>query len=240
MCGRFTLTSPSSVLAGLFDAEPPPGLAPRYNVAPSQDVLVVRAPESGSGREAALLRWGLIPSWAKDASIGHRLINARSETAADKPSFRSAMRRRRCLIPADGFYEWAALEGAGKSPFLIRLASREPFAFAGLWERWQPDDAGAVESCTILTTSANETLARLHGRMPVILDREHHDRWLSASRRSDPLPLDLLGPYPADRMTFHEVSRRVNSPRNDDPSCIEPVGDAPPDQPSLPLSPGDG
>ncbi|MDH3284290.1 MAG: SOS response-associated peptidase [Acidobacteriota bacterium] len=238
MCGRFTLTSPASVLASLFEIEPPAGLAPRYNIAPSQDVLAVRRTDEEQGREAALVRWGLIPGWAKDPSIGNRLINARSETAAEKPSFRAAMRRRRCLIPADGFYEWAALEGSAKRPYLIRLSSGEPFALAGLWERWQPDDAEPVESCTILTTTANESLARLHGRMPVIIEPAEYDRWLLARGRDGPLPSDLLVPFPADRMTFHEVSRVVNSPRNDDPSCIEPIdGGAAPEQPSLPLTP---
>ena len=204
----------------------PLNLRPRYNVAPSQDVAAVRA--NDEGRTLAMLRWGLIPAWAKDSAIGHRLINARSETAPEKPSFRSAFRHRRCLIPADGFYEWKR-EGKTRQPWLFGLSDGKPFAFAGLWESWTvPQGAAltgslaergpgdAVETCTILTTAANETVAPVHGRMPVILPPEIYDPWLAGKD----VP---LAPYPADAMTAHPVSTLVNRPANDDPRCVEPV-----------------
>ena len=204
----------------------PLNLRPRYNVAPSQDVAVVLA--AGEGRTLAMLRWGLIPAWAKDQAIGHKLINARSETAAEKPSFRSAFRARRCLIPADGFYEWRR-EGKTRQPWLFGLRGGAPFAFAGLWERWTvPEDAALtgslaerspgdeVETCTILTTAANETVAPVHGRMPVILPGDTYGPWLEGKDVA-------LAPYPADDMTAHPVSALVNRPTNDDPRCVEPV-----------------
>ena len=204
----------------------PLNLRPRFNVAPSQNVAAVRA--NDDGHTLAMLRWGLIPAWARDPAIGHRLINARSETAAEKPSFRAAYRHRRCLIPADGFYEWKR-EGKTRQPWLFALRDAAPFAFAGLWERWtvpagaaltgslaerRPGDA--VETCTILTTAANETVAPVHGRMPVILPREAHDPWLAG----EDVP---LAPYPVDDMTAHPVSTLVNRPANDDPRCVEPI-----------------
>ena len=204
----------------------PLNLRPRYNVAPSQDVAVARA--NDDGRTLAMLRWGLIPAWAKDQAIGHKLINARSETAAEKPSFRSAFRARRCLIPADGFYEWRR-EGKTRQPWLFGLRDGVPFAFAGLWERWTvPQGAAltgslaerspgdAVETCTILTTAANETVAPVHGRMPVILPPDAYGPWLAG----EDVP---LAPYPTDDMTAHPVSTLVNRPANDDPRCVEPV-----------------
>ena len=227
MCGRFTQRLSWRELHELMDLLGAPlNLRPRYNVAPSQDVAVVRAAEEG--RRLSMLRWGLIPAWAKDPAIGHKLINARSETAAEKPSFRSAFRHRRCLIPADGFYEWQR-RGGTRQPWLFGLRDGAPFAFAGLWERWTvPEGAAltgslaerspgdAVETCTILTTAANETVAPVHGRMPVILPPDAWGAWLSG----DEVP---LGPYPADVMTAHPVSTHVNRPANDDPGCVEPV-----------------
>ena len=205
---------------------PPRNLRPRYNVAPSQDVAVVRAADGG--RSLSILRWGLIPAWARDPAIGYRLINARSETVAEKPSFRSAYRRRRCLIPADGFYEWQRL-GKTRQPWLFGLRDGAQFAFAGLWERWTVPEGAAltgslaeskpgdpVETCTILTTAANETVAPVHGRMPVILPRDACDPWLAGEDVS-------LAPYAADAMTAHPVSTLVNRPANDDPRCVEPV-----------------
>ncbi len=227
MCGRFSNRLTWNQLHDHLELIGAPlNLRPRYNVAPSQDVAVARAAEAG--RTLAMLRWGLIPPWAKDPAIGHKLINARSETAAEKPSFRSAFRRRRCLIPADGFYEW---QGRGKTrqPWLFGLKDGAPMVFAGLWERWTvPEGAAltgslaerssgdAVETCTILTTEANETVSPVHGRMPVILPPDAWDAWLAG----DEVP---LGPYPADAMTAHPVSTHVNRPANDDPRCIEPV-----------------
>ena len=235
MCGRFSQRMTWRELHERMDLIGAPlNLRPRYNVAPSQDVAVVRAADPGSrsgagdGRTLAMLRWGLIPAWARDPAIGHRLINARSETAAEKPSFRAAYRNRRCLIPADGFYEWQR-RGKTRHPWLFGLADGKAFAFAGLWERWTvPDGAAltgslaergpgdAVETCTILTTAANATVTPVHGRMPVILPPEVYGPWLSG----DDVP---LAPYPADTMTAHPVSTLVNRPANDDPRCIEPV-----------------
>ena len=197
-------------------------LSPRYNIAPSQPLLAVRQRDDGS-RQADTLRWGLIPSWAKDPAIGHRLINARSETAADKPSFRAAFRRRRCLVPADGFYEWAVLPDADKQPWYFHPADRRPFAFAGLWERWQQPGGEAVESCTLLTTSANAVVAPVHHRMPVILSPQHYHQWLDC-RQADPVVLQaLMRPLPDRLLSAYAVSTLVNRPANDDPGCIQPL-----------------
>ncbi len=220
MCGRFTLTVSARVLADLFDVEVPE-LAPRYNIAPSQQVLVVRATPVGA-REAATVRWGLIPSWAKDPSIGNRMINARAETVADKPAFRSAVKARRCLIAADGFYEWRKING-GKLPHLIRFSDGRPFAFAGLWERWAGPGGETVDSTTIITTRPNEIVATLHDRMPVILPREAFDEWLGPAPLPRPHLEELLSPHPATGMEAFAVSRRVNSPANDDAQCIAPL-----------------
>jgi putative SOS response-associated peptidase YedK len=221
MCGRFTLTVSARVLAELFDVPEPAELAPRYNIAPTQQVLVVRTGEGG--RELASVRWGLIPHWADDPAIGNRMINARGETVAAKPAFRSALKQRRCLIGADGFYEWKKV-GAGKQPHLIRFADRRPFAFAGLWERWRPRDGGStVDSCTIITTTPNELLRELHDRMPVILPPAAFGEWLAPESLPDPRLDELLAPFPDVDMQAFPVSRRVNSPANDDPECIVPL-----------------
>ncbi len=227
MCGRFSNHLTWNQLHDHLDLIGAPlNLRPRYNVAPSQDVPVARTAEAG--RTLSMLRWGLIPPWAKDPAIGHKLINARSETAAEKPSFRSAFRRRRCLIPADGFYEWQR-RGGTRQPWLFGLRNGAPMVFAGLWERWTVPEGlaltgslaergpgDAVETCTILTTEANDTVAPVHGRMPVILPTDARDAWLAG----DEVPLD---PYPADDMTAHPVSTHVNRPANDDPRCVEPI-----------------
>ena len=227
MCGRFTNRFTWKELHERLDLIGAPlNLRPRYNVAPSQDVAVARATEDG--RTLALLRWGLIPAWAKDPSIGYKLINARSETVAEKPSFRSAFRHRRCLIPADGFYEWQRRSGT-RQPWLFGLRDGAPMLFAGLWELWTvPEGAAltgslaerspgdAVETCTILTTAANQTVSPVHGRMPVILPPAAWDVWLAGEE----VP---LGPYPADDMTAHPVSTHVNRPANDDSTCVEPI-----------------
>ena len=235
MCGRFTQRMSWRELHEMMDLVGTPlNLRPRYNAAPSQDVAVIRSGDPGSrsgasdGRTLAMLRWGLIPAWAKDPAIGHRLINARSETAAEKPSFRTAFRHRRCLIPADGFYEWRR-EGKTRQPWLFGLLGGAPFVFAGLWERWtvpagatltgslaERSPGDTVETCTILTTAANDTVAPVHGRMPVILPRDAWNAWLAGEE----VP---LGPYPADDMTAHPVSTYVNRPANDDPRCVEPI-----------------
>jgi putative SOS response-associated peptidase YedK len=219
MCGRFTLTVSARLLAELFELDELSEFAPRYNIAPTQPVLIVRAGRE-SPREAAEAHWGLIPSWAKDRSMGARMINARSETAAAKPSFRSAMKTRRCLIAADGFYEWQKT-AAGKQPHLIRFSDARPFAFAGLWERWHDPADEPLDSCTILTTSPNERLAELHDRMPVILPPEHFAEWLEPEPLPAPRLDELLVPHPHREMEAFPVSRHVNSPHNDDPKCIE-------------------
>ena len=217
MCGRYILTVSGEVLARLFGLDEVPELVPRYNIAPTQRVPVVRA--AGGRRRLDSLRWGLVPHWAAEPSVGHRLVNARAETAATKPSFRSAFRSRRCLVPANGFYEWQATP-AGKQPWLIRLSGGRPFAMAGLWERWSGGD-GDLETFTILTTSPNEVVAPLHGRMPVILPPEAWERWLDPEYRAPEALQALLGPFPAAEMEAHPVSRLVNDPANDSPACLE-------------------
>src|SRR5512145_1766858 len=177
MCGRFTLFSPQEMLAEIFGVPGGPFPAPSYNIAPTRQVAAVRVPPGGAGRELALLRWGLIPAWAKEAAIGDRMINARAETASSRHAFGSALRKRRCILPADGFYEWKR-EGARKRPWYVRRADGAPFAFAGLWERWQGEGSDPVESCAILTTDANDLLAPIHDRMPVILAPRDFDLWL--------------------------------------------------------------
>jgi putative SOS response-associated peptidase YedK len=204
-------------------AGPLPEILPSYNVAPTQEVAAVLL-ESGE-RRLEMLRWGLIPSWADDPQIGSRMINARSETAAEKPSFRTAFRKRRCLIPADGFYEWQKT-GNGKQPYYIHMKDGSPFVFAGLWETWGGDGKDEIRSCTILTTDPNELIAPIHNRMPVILYPENYELWLDPDVREVDLLSSLLGPYPEDAMEAYPVSRRVNSPANDEPSCIEPAARA--------------
>lgn len=219
MCGRFTLRTTPRDLVEIFQLLHALEMTPRYNVAPTQPVLAIR--QVGKFREPAFLRWGLVPSWSKDPRSGPPLINARAETLATKPAFRSALRKRRCLIPADGFYEWKKGDGKTKQPFHIRMAKDGPFAFAGLWERWKGADAPALESCTIVTTTTNSRLAELHDRMPAILRPEDYDRWLDSDFDDPALLQSLLVPFPPDEMTFHPVSSLVNSARNDAPTCLE-------------------
>jgi|PlaIllAssembly_1097288.scaffolds.fasta_scaffold76200_2 putative SOS response-associated peptidase YedK len=217
MCGRYALTSSPAVIAERFHLLWTPELAPHYNIAPGQAIPVVR--ETGQGRELAFLRWGLIPSWAKEASIGMRLINARGETLADKPAFRSAYRQRRCLIPADAFYEWKAIAGR-KQPYCIRLRDEGPFGMAGLWEHWKAPDGQAVESCTIVTVDANALIAQLHDRMPLIVAPEDYDAWLTAESK------ELPHAVAAGDMRYHPVSPLVSNARNDVPACLEPIDEA--------------
>lgn len=220
MCGRFTQRKTAGELAKAFKVEDVPETEVRYNIAPTQNILSVH--QTVDGREARLLRWGLIPSWAKDAAIGARLINARSETVTEKPSFREAFKHRRCLIPADGFYEWARRDGQ-KQPYYFCLRDEQPFAFAGLWEKWKAEDGKTVESCTILTTEANEILRPVHDRMPVILHREEYDLWLDQDVRQQDLLKDMLRPYPSSEMSSHPVRTLVNSPRHQGAELIEPM-----------------
>lgn len=221
MCGRFTLTVSARVLADVFSTPEIAGLEPRYNIAPTQPVVIIRANDTGD-REMIRVRWGLIPFWAKEAKIGARMINARGETVASKPAFRAAVKKRRCLVPADGFYEWMKT-GAGKQPHLIRFVDQRPFALAGLWETWRPADGDPVESCTIITTTPNELVAPIHDRMPVILPSSAHDEWLTREPVNEPRLEQILIPFPADEMEAFPVSTRVNKPANDDPECIEPL-----------------
>jgi putative SOS response-associated peptidase YedK len=217
MCGRFTLTAPAKVIGELFPLFDLAEERPRYNIAPTQGVLAVRAGEDGKP-ELARLRWGLVPSWAADPSIGNRLLNARADTAAVKPAFRAAFRQRRCLVLADGFYEWQKLVGR-KQPHYFRLRDGSPFAFAGLWERWDKSES-PLESCTILTTEANELLRKVHDRMPVILPRAAFERWLDPTVKAVPELQALLCPFSPDLMTGYPVGTLVNNPRHDDPGCI--------------------
>ena len=222
MCGRFSLTPDLDKLQLRFGFKAADlSYTPRYNVAPPQEVLTV----TGEGEEdvAQLMKWGLIPFWAKDPSIGNRMINARAETVVEKPSFRQAFQKRRCLIVADGFYEWRK-EGKNKIPMRIILKSGEPFGFAGLWETWKSPDGRLVKSCTIITTTPNSVIEPIHNRMPVILTSEGEALWLDLNH-SDPSELrELLLPYPADQMDAYEVSTLVNSPGHDAPECVAPVG----------------
>ncbi len=221
MCGRYHLTTPIEGLRQLFLFEELPNLAPRYNIAPTQAVPVIRRGAEDGRRHFALLRWGLIPSWAKDAGIGSRMINARAESVADKPAFRSAFRRRRCLVPADGFFEWQKRE-EGKQPFRIARPDGGAFAFAGLWERWRdPAGDGPVESFTIITTDANAQLRPIHERMPVILDPEAFDLWLDPQAPLDGLQA-LLGPYREEGLIAIPISTRVNNVRFDDAAVLVP------------------
>jgi putative SOS response-associated peptidase YedK len=220
MCGRFTLFASPETIQAEFDLPAVPvNLAPRYNIAPTQAVAVIA---NHTERRLELFQWGLIPSWAKDPSIGSRMINARAETLAEKPSFRTALRKRRCLILADGFYEWRK-DGGGKTPFFIHLRSGRPFALAGLWEVWQTPDGVALPTCTIITTGPNNLVAALHDRMPVILPPDAYERWLDPEPQAPADLAPLLVSYPADAMNLYAVSRAVNSPTNDSPVCIEPV-----------------
>ena len=217
MCGRFTLSQSAEAIASVFQLNQVPTLEPRYNIAPTQPVATVLQ-TSARERQFQLLRWGLIPAWAKDATMGSRLINARAETVAEKPSFRSAFRHRRCLVIADGFYEWRRQDGK-KQPFYFRMQNQQPFAFAGLWEHWQDPKGEAINSCTILTTEANELLQQIHERMPVILNPKDYDMWLDPTMQIEQLQ-QLLQPYSSAVMTSYPVSTKVNKPTNDTPELI--------------------
>ncbi|MBI5342059.1 MAG: SOS response-associated peptidase [Deltaproteobacteria bacterium] len=222
MCGRFTLFEPDKMLAKSFDLGEIPRLAPRYNVAPGQPVAAVRASSSGGARELAFLRWGLIPSWAKDPSIGGRLINARAETVGEKPVFRNAFRRRRCIVPASGFYEWQRTERR-KQPYYIRMRDGRMFGIAGLWDRWEGEDGSVAETCAVLTTAANAALAPVHDRMPVILDPGVYDRWLDIAAGAPGSLQPLLVLFPPDEMVAFPVGFGVNDPSVDDEGCIAPL-----------------
>ena len=221
MCGRFTLRTRTAALAEQFGGEPPAELGLRYNIAPTQSVAIIRILPEVAGRHWQMVRWGLVPSWAKDASIGNRMINARAETIADKPSFRTAFRRRRCLIPADGYFEWQKTD-SGKQPFYLHLDDDRPFAMAGLWESWvNPAASQPLQTCTIITTQANQVTQPIHDRMPVILSPADHDLWLDPQFQDANRLAALLRPFEGPELRADPVETYVNSPRNDDPRCIE-------------------
>lgn len=222
MCGRFTQTASPAVIAQEFGVAAPPLFTARYNIAPSQPVAAIRIEPGTMTRQLVQLRWGLIPSWAKDPKIGHQCINAKAETVAEKPSFRAAFKARRCLVIATGFYEWQ-VQGVRKQPMWIGLKSHRPFAFAGLWEQWHPPEGADIESCTILTTEPNELLRPIHNRMPVILAPSAYDQWLDPTVHDAESLKSLLCPYPSEELTAYPVSTLVNNPRHDAPDCLEPV-----------------
>ncbi len=225
MCGRFTLTADTKQIQ---DAIPgiivPQDIPPRWNVSPQQPIAVV--PNDGKNTLDFFL-WGLIPSWAKDPEIGNRMINARAETLTEKPAFRAAFRRRRCLVLADGFYEWRQVPGSKrKIPMYIKLASGKPFAFAGLWEVWHSPDGSVIPSATIITTHPNALMEPIHNRMPVILPQEAYDIWLTTGEQDPELLSSLLKPYPPEEMVAHPVSTLVNDPKNELPDCILPLAES--------------
>ena len=222
MCGRYTLKTPIERLSEKFQFPEIIPLKPRYNIAPSQSVAVVRLLPDDTDRKLARLRWGLLPAWVKDPTKVQQPINAKAETAAEKPMFRDAFKRRRCLVPADGFYEWKQ-DGGRKQPVYIHMKDGEPFAIAGLWEHWEGQDGQVIESCTLLTTEPNDVLAPIHNRMPVILDPKDYARWLDPDVQEVSQLKRLLQPYPPEAMTYFPVNLRVNNPRNDDALCIEPL-----------------
>jgi len=226
VCGRFTLSTPPTEVADHFGLDEVPELAARFNVAPGQRIATVS--DSGEVRRSSLSlrRWGLVPSWAKDPKIGNRLINARAETVAEKPSFRTALRRRRCLIPADGFYEWAGSKGP-KQPYYIGLEGRALFAFAGLWERWVDPEGEPLESCALLTAAASAQLRAVHHRMPVIVDPADYARWLDPDVEEPDLLSPVIDRNLGSALEFYPISPYVNNVRHDDPRCLEAIAGQP-------------
>jgi putative SOS response-associated peptidase YedK len=221
MCGRFTLRSSPTLIADVFNLVDPPALSPHFNIAPSQRVAVIRDEAKTHKRELAMLKWGLIPFWADDPKIGAKMANARSKTAATKPSFRRAFKSRRCLIVADGFYERQKTDGA-KQPYFIRMKDERPFGIAGLWERW--DKQGEpIESCAILTTDANEVMQPIHDRMPVIIPPKQFDVWLDPKVIDEKVVTEMLRRFRSDVMTAYPISTKVNNPKFDAPACVDPL-----------------
>lgn len=227
MCGRFALYGPFSEIARLYRLTNSVNTRPRYNIAPTQDVLAVVYDDDAKERHAEMLRWGLVPFWAKDVKIGYSLINAMAETVATKPSFREAFKKRRCIIPADAFYEWQKTGPKTKQPYAITMKDRSVFGFAGLWERWTDKASGeVVRSCTIITTAPNEVCAPIHNRMPVILDPAKYGRWLGEEMATPEELHGLLRPFSAESMKAFPVDARVGNVRNDDASLIATVAQA--------------
>ena len=221
MCGRYTRHSRAEFIAERFGVQVPPTLSGRFNIAPSQQVLAVRLNPEVQQRELVALRWGLIPFWADDPSIGNRMTNARPETVAEKPSFRKAFKSQRCLLVADGFYEWQETNGK-KQPSYITLKDGRPFGLAGLWECWNKQGE-SIESCTILTTDANEIMSAIHDRMPVIIPPEKYSLWLDPAEHDRKKLTGLLRPFDSDGMTAYPVSTFVNNAKHDSAQCIEPI-----------------
>jgi putative SOS response-associated peptidase YedK len=221
MCGRYTLRAKPAAVAEEFDLPEVPPFNLRFNIAPDEPVAVIRFDQSEGSRRLDFLTWGLIPSWADDPGIGNRMINARAETVADKPAFRHPFRTRRCLVVADGFYEWQRQDG-WKRLFFVHLKDDRPFAFAGLWEHWEKGEE-PIYTCTLLTTEANEVLAPIHDRMPVILPKAAYDLWLDSAVHDAKRLEPLLVPFPAEAMEAYPVSRLVNDPGNDVPECIDTI-----------------
>jgi putative SOS response-associated peptidase YedK len=223
MCGRYRLSRRKQLVEEYFDAASgDEDWGPRYNIAPTQPVPVIRQHPREPVRDLSLVRWGLVPSWAKDTSAAARMINARSETAAAKPVFRDALRFRRCLVPADGFYEWSRT-GKAKQPYCFEVNDGELFAFAGLWDRWRDPNGTAVETCSILTTAPNAVTAPVHDRVPVILDPDSYDLWLDPGMNNAAAASEMLKPYDARAMQCYPISTRINSVANDDEECSRPV-----------------
>ncbi|MBD1831417.1 SOS response-associated peptidase [Cyanobacteria bacterium FACHB-472] len=219
MCGRFSQSKSAETIAQVFQVNNVPPLTPRYNIAPTQQIQTILQNAEQSEREFKMLHWGLIPSWAKDSKMGARMINARAETVTEKPSFRAAFKQRRCLILADGFYEWQQQE-KNKQPFYFRMNDEHPFAFAGLWEHWKSGDGEVIDSCTILTTEPNDLMRPVHNRMPVIIEPKDYDLWLDTEVKKPELLQPLLRSYSAEEMTAYPVSTKVNKPVNDSAELI--------------------
>jgi putative SOS response-associated peptidase YedK len=232
MCGRYRISRRAEILAAYEAEYAGVNWDARYNIAPTQLVPVIRQDPNEPIRRASMMRWGLVPSWAKDVSVGARMINARAETAAEKPAFRDALQGRRCLIPADGFYEWKR-NGRDKQPYCFEMLGREPFALAGLWDCWRAPDGTALETCTILTTTPNQLLADIHDRMPALLPPETYDLWLDPGFRDLGATTNMLRPFDATLMRRFPVSERVNSVSNDGPDCSEPITSLPATQATL-------
>jgi putative SOS response-associated peptidase YedK len=224
MCGRFVLKAPFSELVRLYNVTNNLNLEPRYNIPPTENIAAVRPDPVGTGRRLDMLRWGLVPWWAKDLKVSFSNINAKAETVAEKPAFRDAFRERRCIIPADGFYEWKKIDAKTKQPYAIVMKDRSVFGFAGLWERWKDRASGEmIQSCTIITTTPNEVCAALHDRMPVILEPKDYARWLSEEATDPPHLMAMLRPYPAEAMEAYPVSARVGNVKNTDATLFEPL-----------------
>lgn len=222
MCGRYRLSRRKQLIAEYFDSPGEEDWTPHYNIAPTQSVPVIRQNRKEPIRELSLMRWGLIPSWAKDSSVAAQLINARSETAGVKPAFRDALKTSRCLIPADGFYEWQKT-GKTKQPYCFEVNDGELFAFAGIWDRWKEPNGKVLETCSILTTTPNAVTSPVHDRMPVILDPDTYDLWLDPDMRDVRFVSEMLKPYDARQMRSYPVSTRINYVANDDEACSAPV-----------------